>query len=282
MVNLIAKLLSSLPLSMIHHVGAGFGRLFHALIPSTKAILVENLQHSGLFAEGDACDKAIEANIAESGKTIIESLAMWAADDKRVLGWVKQVKGWEHVVQAVAQGKGIIFLTPHLGSFEITSVYYAAKHPITVLYRPPRKKWLETLMNKGRSKGQVHLAPTNRVGVKMLLQALHRGEAIGILPDQIASKGEGEWAPFFGRPAYTMALVSRLAEKTGAAVLMAFGERLPKGQGFVIHLTKLDTADVATPTLLNLAIETQVRQAPLQYLWNYNRHKGYLTPDQPV
>jgi len=282
MVNLIAKLLSSLPLSMIHHIGAGFGRLFHALIPGTKAILVENLQHSGLFAEGDACDKAIEANIAESGKTIIESLAMWAADGKRVLGWVKQVQGWEHVEQAVAQGRGIIFLTPHLGSFEITSVYYAAQHPITVLYRPPRKKWLETLMNKGRSKGQVHLAPTNRVGVKMLLQALHRGEAIGILPDQIASKGEGEWAQFFGRPAYTMALVSRLAEKTGAAVLMAFGERLPKGQGFVIHLTKLDAADVATPTLLNQAIETQVRQSPLQYLWNYNRHKGYLTPDQPV
>lgn len=267
---------------MIHRLGAIFGWLFHLLIPKTKAILVENIQYSGLFSVGKACEQAIAQNIAESGKTIIESLAIWAADDKRVLGWVKQVKGWHHVEQAVVQGKGIIFLTPHLGSFEITSVYYAAQYPITVLYRPPRKKWLETLMNKGRSKGQVNLAPTNRAGVKMLLQALNRGEAIGILPDQIASKGEGEWAPFFGRPAYTMALVSRLAEKTGAAVLMAFGERLPNGLGFIIHLTKLDTCDVATPALLNQAIEAQVRQAPLQYLWNYNRHKGYLQQDQPI
>jgi KDO2-lipid IV(A) lauroyltransferase len=282
MVNVITKLLSYLPLSMIHNIGAIFGWLFHLLIPKTKAILVENMQYSGLFSVGKACEQAIAQNIAESGKTIIESLAMWAADDKRVLGWVKQVKGWNHAEQAVTKGKGIIFLTPHLGSFEITSVFYAAQYPITVLYRPPRKKWLETLMIKGRSKGQVHLAPTNRLGVKMLLQALNRGEAIGILPDQIASKGEGEWAPFFGRPAYTMALVSRLAEKTGAAVLMAFGERLPNGLGFVIHITQLDTADVATPASLNQAIEKQVRQAPLQYLWNYNRHKGYLQPDQPV
>ncbi|MDP1658183.1 MAG: lysophospholipid acyltransferase family protein [Methylotenera sp.] len=276
MINVIAKLLSYLPLSIIHRIGSVFGWLFHRLIPKTKAILVENLQHSGLFTLGKTCDQAIKQNVAESGKTIIESLAIWAADDKRALSWVKQVNGWGNVETAVAKGKGIIFLTPHLGSFEITSVYYAAKYPITVLYRPPRKKWLETLMSRGRSKGQVSLAPTNRAGVKMLLQALNRGEAIGILPDQIASKGEGEWAPFFGRPAYTMALVSRLAGKTGAAVLMAFGERLPEGRGFTIHLTKLDASDVATPALLNRAIEAQVRQAPLQYLWNYNRHKGHL------
>ncbi|MDP1766635.1 MAG: lysophospholipid acyltransferase family protein [Methylotenera sp.] len=282
MINVIAKLLSYLPLSVIHHIGAGFGWLFHRLIPKTKAILIENLEHSGLFPAGKECNRAINKNIAESGKTIIESLAIWAADDKRALGWVKQVNGWDNVELAVAKGKGIIFLTPHLGSFEITSVYYAAKYPITVLYRPPRKKWLEILMNKGRSKGQVSLAPTNRTGVKMLLQALNRGEAIGILPDQIASKGEGEWAPFFGRPAYTMALVSRLAEKTGATVLMAFGERLPEGRGFAIHLTRLDASDVATPALLNQAIEAQVRQAPLQYLWNYNRHKGHLQQDQPI
>ncbi|MDP3333920.1 MAG: lysophospholipid acyltransferase family protein [Methylococcaceae bacterium] len=282
MINVIAKLLSYLPLSIIHHIGAAFGWLFHRLIPKTKAILVENLEHSGLFPAGKECNRAVKKNIAESGKTIIESLAIWAADDKRALGWIKQVNGWDNVELAVAKGKGIIFLTPHLGSFEITSVYYAAKYPITVLYRPPRKKWLEILMNKGRSKGQVSLAPTNRAGVKMLLQALTRGEAIGILPDQIASKGEGEWAPFFGRPAYTMALVSRLAEKTGATVLMAFGERLPGGQGFSIHLTKLEASDVATPALLNQAIEAQVRQAPLQYLWNYNRHKGHLQQDQPI
>jgi Kdo2-lipid IVA lauroyltransferase/acyltransferase len=110
-----------------------------------------------------------------------------------------------------------------------------------------------------------------RPGSKKLLQALKRGEAIGILPDQIPRKGEGEWADFFGKPAYTMGLVSKLAVKSGAAVIMAFGERLPGGEGFHIHLSKVD--DIHTPTLLNQAIERQVAQCPVQYLWQYNRYK---------
>jgi KDO2-lipid IV(A) lauroyltransferase len=104
------------------------------------------------------------------------------------------------------------------------------------------------------------------------MQALKRGEAIGILPDQIPAEGEGEWADFFGKPAYTMTLASKLAEKTGAMVIMAFGERLGNGQGYEIHLTKVDS--IATPTLLNQAIERQIKQKPEQYLWQYNRYKA--------
>ena len=103
------------------------------------------------------------------------------------------------------------------------------------------------------------------------MQALKKGEAIGILPDQIPAAGEGEWADFFGKPAYTMTLASRLAEKTGATVIMAFGERLADGQGYRIHLTKVES--IATPDLLNQAIEQQIKQKPEQYLWRYNRYK---------
>ena len=105
------------------------------------------------------------------------------------------------------------------------------------------------------------------------MQALKKGEAIGILPDQTPIKGEGEWAPFFGKPAYTMALAGKLAEKTGAVVIMAFGRRLPHGKGFEIHLNKLESGSIATPTLLNQALETQIKQFPEQYLWAYNRYK---------
>ena len=119
----------------------------------------------------------------------------------------------------------------------------------------------------------MHLAPANTNGVRKLLQALKRGEAIGILPDQIPAKGEGDWAPFFGKPAYTMLLASKLAEKTGATVIMAYGERLPDGEGFKIHLTELPEGAIATPALLNQAIEKQIAQNPSQYLWSYPRYK---------
>jgi KDO2-lipid IV(A) lauroyltransferase len=129
------------------------------------------------------------------------------------------------------------------------------------------------LINQGRQRGKVSLAPANAQGVKLLLQALKRGEAIGILPDQAPYEGEGEWAPFFGRPAYTMTLASKLAQKSGAQVLMAFGERLPNGRGFHIHIKPIPEGGINTPELLNQAIENTIAQCPSQYMWIYDRYK---------
>jgi KDO2-lipid IV(A) lauroyltransferase len=119
----------------------------------------------------------------------------------------------------------------------------------------------------------VTLAEANANGVRKLMQALKRGEAIGILPDQIPAAGEGEWADFFGKPAYTMTLASKLAEKTGASVIMGYGERLENGAGYDIHLAAIEKGAIATPALLNKVIEQQIAKKPSQYLWRYNRYK---------
>jgi KDO2-lipid IV(A) lauroyltransferase len=277
MVRLIAHILAMLPLSLTHAIGVLVGRVFHQFKPKVRAILVENLTASQLYPDEANLQQAVKENIDNTGKSVIESFAIWACNQKRALAWVKEVKGAEHLEYALQRGKGIIFLTPHMGCFEITSIYYGAFHPITVLYRPPRKKSMDALMVDGRSKGFVKLAQTNKSGVKAILQALSQGEAVGILPDQVASKGEGEWAPIFGRPAYTMVLASKLAEKTDATVIMAFGERLPKGKGFVIHLSRLASGAIATPAKLNQSLEAQIRKCPLQYIWNYDRHKDFAS-----
>ena len=213
--------------------------------------------------------------MGETGKTILEALAIWTSKEKRILGWIKEVKGLDAIEKAQKNKKGIIFLTPHLGCYEITSIYYGSKFPLTVLYRPPRQKWLINLIKKGRQKGFQTLAPTDKSGVKKILNALKKNEAIGILPDQAANKGEGEWVDFFGRPAYTMVLVSKLVNKTGANVIMTFGERLGNGKGFKIHFETIDPDAVSTPSKLNKLLEREIRKAPTQYLWNYDKHKGY-------
>jgi KDO2-lipid IV(A) lauroyltransferase len=221
-------------------------------------------------------------NAIENGKGMLETFAIWFRPHPQILRWVRACHGWEYVESALADGRGIIFLTPHLGCFEITALYYAAHYPISVLYRPPRKAWLAPLIHAGRERARVSLAPTNLKGVRGLLQSLKRGEAIGILPDQVPSAGEGEWANFFGRPAYTMTLVSRLARSTGATVLMAFGERLAGGKGYVIHIEPLH--DVSSTAALNAAIEKVVRRCPEQYLWSYPRYKtprGAPPPPMP-
>ncbi len=242
-------------------------------MPKSKRLIIENLTQSHLFNNELSLKQAVKQNILESGKSILETFAIWQKNEKEILSFVKQVDGWDESQAALQSDKGVIFLTPHLGCFEVISVYIGAHYPITVLFRPPKMQWLLPIIEKGRTRTGITLAEANASGVRKLMQSLKKGQAIGILPDQIPSAGEGEWAPFFDKPAYTMTLVSKLANKTGAAVIMVFAERLPNGNGYHIHYTPLADGSVATTALLNKAIEQQVAKKPTQYLWNYPRYK---------
>lgn len=270
MLRIFSSLLAKLSLPTLHRLGAGLGRILFYLSGASSSMQRRNLLQSNLVPS-QMIKPTLKTNAAESGKSLLETLAIWQKSDAELLDLVKQVHGWQHVIAAQEAKKGVIFLTPHMGCFEITSIYYGSKHPITILFRPPKLKWLQTLMNTGRTRPGVTLAEANTQGVRKLMQALKRGEAIGILPDQIPAEGEGEWADFFGKPAYTMTLASKLAVKTGATVIMAFGERLADGQGYTIHLSRVES--IASADLLNQAIEQQIAQKPEQYLWQYNRYK---------
>jgi KDO2-lipid IV(A) lauroyltransferase len=187
---------------------------------------------------------------------------------------IQNIIGEKYLINAEKRGKGIIFLTPHLGCFEITSIYYGSKKPITVMYRKARKIWMSDFMINGRKKGRVKLAPADIKGLKKVLVALNNGEAVGILPDQVADKGEGELAKFFGRPAYTMVLISKLIKRSDATIIMAYGERLKNGNGFDIHVEELKRKDIETPNDLNKQIENFIKKNPTQYYWSYDRYKS--------
>ncbi|OYY50534.1 MAG: lipid A biosynthesis acyltransferase [Methylophilaceae bacterium 17-44-8] len=269
MLKFFSRLLAQLSLKQIHWLGGWMGRMLFFFSPASALIQKSNLTQSNLVQLN--IEHILNINAKESGKSLLETLAIWGKDDRKLLKLVKKIHGWGIIEEAILAKKGIIFLTPHLGCFEITSIYYGSIYPLTVLYRPSKLKFLQYQIEQGRQRNGVKLAEANTGGVRKLMQALKRGEAIGILPDQIPAEGEGEWAPFFGKPAYTMTLASKLAVKTGATVIMVFGERLPNGLGYEIHLSKVDS--IATPALLNQAIETQISQKPEQYLWQYNRYK---------
>ena len=271
MLKLFFKCFAILSLPTLHKLGATLGWIIYFYSLKSAKIMKENIRNSSLANSNQTFKHILHVNIAETGKSILETLGIWQKNETELLPLIKQVHHWYLVKDALQLGKGLIFLTPHLGCFEITSIYYGSKHPITVLYRAPKQAWLMPLIEAGRTRTGVILAEANASGVRKLMQALKRGDAIGILPDQIPAEGEGEWADFFGLPAYTMTLASKLAEKTGATVIMAYGERLPDGAGYDIHLKKIES--IATPALLNKAIEAQIAQKPSQYLWRYNRFK---------
>lgn len=265
------RLLARLPLSWIHAAGAALGWLVYWSAPTYAARLKENLYSSGVCTDAAACTALLKQAVAETGKGAAELVSVWFGADDKIVSFV-QCDTWEVVEAARRGGQGIIFLTPHIGCFEITAMYIAQRLPITVLYRPPRLRWVEPLMIAGRSRWQSTVAPANLKGVRMFYKALQRGGTVGLLPDQAPGVGEGVWADFFGRPAYTMTLVGRLQKATGAAVIMTFAKRLPRGRGYQLHFERLQSDDL-DEAALNRTIEDVVRRCPAQYLWSYNRYK---------
>lgn len=270
------RFLSLLPLSVLHNLGALAGWLAYALSPAYRRHLRENTAQAGMAAVRATA-------VAEAGKTLFELPKLWLRPQEEVVARVVRVSGWELVEQAWRAGRGILFLTPHLGCFEVTAQYYASFRPITVLYRRPKQAWLGPIIEEGRG-ANLKLAPADVSGVKKLLKALKSGEAVGMLPDQAPGAGEGVWAPFFGRPAYTMTLAARLAqlEKSGSAtVICAYAERLHYGTGYHLRLFAPE-GEVTTPAGINREIERLVRLCPGQYLWGYNRYKQPSGAPEPT
>src|SRR5690349_8424795 len=223
------------PLAWLHRIGDAIGWLAYALSPTYRERFVANARQAGL---GPAEYKPA---IAQAGRLVMELALLWMRPpDESILPLVRWA-GDQVILDALALGRGVVFLTPHMGCFEVTAQAYAERFaseygPITVLFRPARKPWLRPLVADSRIRPGLSTAPATLAGVRQMIRALRRGEAVGLLPDQVPPDGLGVWAPFFGKPAYTMTLSARLARQTGAAVLLAWGERLAWGRGYRIHL----------------------------------------------
>jgi len=179
---------------------------------------------------------------------------------------------------ALAKGKGVILLSPHAGCFELLGPVYSSHFPSTVLFRPPRKVWLQDWIVEMRSRPHLNMAPANIKGVRALVKTLFRGGTVGILPDQVPPDGEGVWAPFFGRPAYTMTLVQRLQKLTGATIFVLAAQRNGIGKGYTLRYKEIveplpDDLEQAA-AIINAEMEEMIRKMPEQYLWGYNRYKA--------
>lgn len=268
---LLFRLLGRLPLRALHGLGAALGLLAYLLSPTYRRHLRENLAQAGL-AQTVSCLQVAR----ETGKQMLELARIWGHTLEEALPLVTEVEGLALVEAARASGRGIVFLTPHLGCFEITAQYLSALADITVLYRAPKSAALQTLILQGRQRPQLHLAPADLSGVRALIKALKKGQMVGMLPDQAPKTGEGVWLDFFGRPAYTMTLAARLTE-TDAVSLLVWGERLRGGSGFRLHFSEpsepLHGDTVARAAQINREVEQLIRRCPQQYLWGYNRYK---------
>ncbi|EOA02605.1 lauroyl/myristoyl acyltransferase [Herbaspirillum frisingense GSF30] len=263
------RLLSLLPLPVLHAIGVIMGWMVFLLSPSYRRRLQNNIALAGHRA-------SLFKAVGEAGKGMFELPFIWCASPRRVLRTAR-LRNWDLVEQALAAKSGVIFLTPHLGCFEISAQVVAHQTSLSVLYRPPRKAALKPLIEGARARANLHLAPANLAGVRILLKALKNSQAIGLLPDQVPQNGEGVWADFFGKPAYTMTLPAKLQQMSGAPLLLVYAERLSWGRGFDVHFVpfegELPESPVQQARAINAAMEKLIAHCPAQYIWSYNRYK---------
>jgi KDO2-lipid IV(A) lauroyltransferase len=281
MLNLM-RWLSHRSLGFLHALGTVLGWLAWALSPTYRRRGRDNALLAGVSRA-----QAREA-VSQAGRMVGELPWLWLSQESRPISrWVTW-QGAELVDAALAEGRGLVLLTPHLGCFEITAQAfaerYSARKPLTVLYRPARNHTLRKIEETARDRPGLATAPATLAGVRQMIRALRRGEAVGLLPDQVPPEGMGVWAPFFGRQAYTMTLASRLVQQTASSLLLVWSERLPRGRGFIVHVTAPSeplpshAADDAALQLacagaINREMERLIRRCPQQYLWGYHRYK---------
>jgi len=280
MIEALLRRLSGWPLGLLHRAGDVAGWLAYALSPSYRRRFLDNARQAGFSAA------EVRPAVGAAGRLLFEAPLLWMRPHDASILPRLQWSGAERIDAAHAQGKGIVFLTPHLGCFEVTAQAYAERYgprygPVTVLYRPARKRWLRPLVAQSRNRPHLVAVPATLAGVRQMIRALRRGEAVGLLPDQVPPEGLGVWAPFFGKPAYTMTLAARLIQQTGAVPLLVWGERREAGRGWTLHIVSFDEplpvdpgAQAESAAAVNRAMEALIRRRPQQYLWGYHRYKS--------
>ena len=277
--RILIRLVAPLPLWAAHGIGAAAGWLLWLMPNELRRITRLNLALC-LGDKSPGVRRYVERrSLIETGKAALEVAAVWTWSRERLLGQIREINGEGYLEQAMASGKGVIINMPHLGAWEVLSLYLSDRYPLTTMFRPLRVSGMNDTVKQARQRFGARLVPTDTRGVRAVRKALDEGEMVAILADQEPSLGNGVFAPFFGVPAKTGVLLPRLVNASGATVICAFAERLPWGRGYRLQFTR--ARDVAVPAdleetaqRLNYCAEQQIRRAAGQYLWSYKRFRS--------
>jgi KDO2-lipid IV(A) lauroyltransferase len=265
-------------LGIVHGLASIWGAMLYYLPNRARNTTLKNLRVCFPDLSNEEISRLAKESLTSTASTAMEMGKSWMLPIDKTYSLVTQTEGLEEFKQAASGKQGIILLAPHLSNWEIFGVYACQNIESTFMYQPPKLPALDRLLQRSRSRGGIKLAPTNRMGVSLLLKALQRGELVGVLPDQVPNDEGGEFAKFFGKQALTMTLVSKLVARSQARVFCGFVVRLPKGGGFKLTIREADQAiydeDLLTSVRgLNKTVEDCVLMAVEQYQWEYKRFR---------
>jgi Kdo2-lipid IVA lauroyltransferase/acyltransferase len=279
--GVIGRAAGRLPPRVAVGLGAGLGELGYLALAGRRRVALANLETAFGPALAATDRRALaRANFRHLGITALECCRLFFGRPGLMLDQVR-IEGVEHIKAALADERGAFYLTGHFGNWELLAAAHmlAGLPPLNVVIRPLDNPYLDRLVARGRTRGQLRLI-SKKAAVDGVRAALGRGECVGILLDQNAGR-EGVFVPFFGRPASTSRSLAVLALKTGAPVVPAFIHRLPDGGHRVtlepaIPLARTGQRErdvIANTARFTEAIERQVRAYPEQWFWVHRRWK---------
>lgn len=269
-------LLSKLPLSTIRALGAVIGLIALKLSKKSAKRLPHNLLITGL-ATPETVKELTKATAQALGMTLVEAaLIAWSHDRKRIEQLSRVDESFHQVKRLIEAGQNVVFLTPHIGNFEVAVKYFAYNLPmnIQILYKPSKDPVVDQIMLNGRTEPNITPVPTNRKGVLSLMKHLKLGGCIGILPDNVASGGDGEWVKFFGQDVYATSLAAKICQMPNTHVVIVQNLRIPTGfSSKCIPFKPMSDDTHGIMQELYSEIESLVREAPEQYYWSYDRFR---------
>ena len=193
-----------------------------------------------------------------------------------------EISGWEHVERAAGLGRGVFFLTAHIGSWEVAALVTGLKLDagLSVVNRPLDNPLLDAELERLRRLYGNHVFGKHNILREMLAQ-LKKGGGVGILIDQRPREGQGVDVPFFGQPAWTHPVLARMSRKTGAPVVPTFALRGKPGfyalrydePVLIDDLSEDELQDVPLTTRYSEILEQAIRRNPDQWLWYHDRWK---------
>jgi KDO2-lipid IV(A) lauroyltransferase len=265
-----------------HHVAAWLGRRLGdaaaLILWRRRRLALDNLRQAWPGLSPSARRRLYRRSCQHLGRIFVELCALLSRPADQLLSRVS-LEGREHLDQAMASHGRALVLTAHLGNWELLSVAHRlTPYPLAVVVRPLDSPWLNELAERFRRKAGVELID-KRAALRPVQAALARGSMVGILLDQNATRREGVFVPFFGRPASTSRAIALLAIRTGAPVIPIFARREPDGRHRVIVRPPLvppaardrEEAIVELTTRCTAVIEAAIRETPEQWLWMHAR-----------
>ena len=277
----LAWTVARLPWPLLRLLADGVARLSIATDGREARVTRRNLELIRPDLDAAARERLVRDIVRTTARQTFETMRLWTRPAARNLADIAEVHGEALFDAALADPRGLVVAAPHMGNWELLNHWLAMKTPLAILYRPPESAIGEAFLRRVRANagGDVEQVRAEAAGVRTLLKRLQKGGVVGILPDQQPKAGEGEFAPFFGKPALTMTLLGRLAARSDARVLFAWCERLPgtSPPRFALHVEAApeavgDADPVRAVTALNAGIEAIARRDFSQYQWTYKRY----------